>query len=236
VGEFGSFQRALGTSLLWSAYFAVVYLALEPFLRRRWPEGLIAWNRLLAGRFRDPLVGRDVLLGGLLAASFVVIQATTVWILQRTGRPFQINDDLWTGHLLGLRASASTLLSNHVFIPLFNTLALVLVFHLLYTLLRRKWLAAGGTGLVLIASVLSPSDLTELPLSLALAALMVLPVVRFGLLANLSFWLTFFLLTGVPMTTDMDLWFAGGTVFAVGLVATLGFYGFRTALAGQRLT
>ncbi len=236
VGEFGSFQRALGTSLLWSAYFAVVYLALEPFLRRRWPEGLIAWNRLLAGRFRDPLVGRDVLLGGLLAASFVVIQGTTVWILQRTGRPFQINDDLWTGHLLGLRASASTLLSNHVFIPLFNTLALVLVFHLLYTLLRRKWLAAGGTGLVLIASVLSPSDLTELPLSLALAALMVLPVVRFGLLANLSFWFTFFLLTGVPMTTDMDLWFAGETVFAIGLVTALGLYGFRTALAGQRLT
>ncbi len=235
VGEFESFQGALGRALLWAAYLCVVYLALEPFLRRRWPEGLVAWNRLLAGRFRDPLVGRDVLLGGLLAAGVVVIQGVAVWALQRPGRPFEIGDDIWTGHLLGLRASASTLLSNHVFIPLFNTLALAFIFHLLYTLLRRKWLAASGTGLLLIASVLAPANLVELPFSLVLAGLMVLPVARFGLLANLSFWFHFFLLLKFPMTTDMDPWYAGETVFAVGLTAALGLYGFHTALAGQRL-
>ena len=32
-------------------------------LRRRWPELLISWSRLLAGRWRDPRVGRDMLLG-----------------------------------------------------------------------------------------------------------------------------------------------------------------------------
>ncbi len=235
AGEFESFQRALGEGLLWAAYLGVVYLALEPLLRRRWPEGLVAWNRLLAGDFRDPLVGRDVLLGGLLAVGVVVIQGAAIWILEGPGRPFQIGDDLWTGHLLGLRASASTLLSKHVFIPTFNTLALVFVFHLLYILLRRRWLAGAGAGLLMIASVLRPSDLTELPLSLVIAGLIVLPVARFGLLANLSFWFTFFLLLKVPMTTDLDLWYAGETVFAISLVAGLGFYGFRTALAGQRL-
>jgi hypothetical protein len=40
--------------------------ALEPYLRRRWPERIISWNRLLAGEFRDPLVGRDILIGSLL--------------------------------------------------------------------------------------------------------------------------------------------------------------------------
>src|SRR5262249_4045098 len=47
------------------------YLALEPAVRRRWPWGQTAWNRLLAGRFRSPLVGRDVLAGlvfGVVAA------------------------------------------------------------------------------------------------------------------------------------------------------------------------
>ena len=28
---------------------------------RFWPEGMVSWNRLLAGRFNDPLVGRDIL-------------------------------------------------------------------------------------------------------------------------------------------------------------------------------
>jgi hypothetical protein len=32
-------------------------------VRRRWPATLVSWSRLLAGRFRDPLVGRDVLAG-----------------------------------------------------------------------------------------------------------------------------------------------------------------------------
>src|SRR5687768_18051298 len=40
----------------------IAYLAGEPFVRRRWPWQVISWNRLLAGRWRDPLVGRDVLI------------------------------------------------------------------------------------------------------------------------------------------------------------------------------
>ena len=45
-------------------------MAVEPFARRTWPKLLISWQRLLNGRFRDPLVGRDVLLGGLVGAAF----------------------------------------------------------------------------------------------------------------------------------------------------------------------
>src|SRR5262249_45008564 len=45
-------------ALLWLAYFA-----LEPYARRLWPEALISWSRLLAGQFRDPMVGRDLLVG-----------------------------------------------------------------------------------------------------------------------------------------------------------------------------
>ena len=40
-----------------------LYIALEPFARKKWPEQLISWTRLLAGRVRDPMVGRDVLIG-----------------------------------------------------------------------------------------------------------------------------------------------------------------------------
>ena len=43
----------------------VFYLALEPYARRLWPHMLVSWVRLMGGRFRDPLVGRDLLIGAL---------------------------------------------------------------------------------------------------------------------------------------------------------------------------
>jgi len=41
----------------------LLYVGLEPHVRRLHPTFMIAWARLLAGRVRDPLVGRDVLIG-----------------------------------------------------------------------------------------------------------------------------------------------------------------------------
>jgi serine/threonine-protein kinase len=41
----------LNCGVLW-----VVYVALEPFVRRQWPHMLVSWTRLLAGGWRDPLV------------------------------------------------------------------------------------------------------------------------------------------------------------------------------------
>ena len=43
--------------------FWILYMALEPFARRRWPEMLISWTRAISGSWRDPLVGRDILIG-----------------------------------------------------------------------------------------------------------------------------------------------------------------------------
>ena len=41
----------------------LLYLALEPYVRKFWPTDLVSWSRLLAGNVADPQVGRDVLLG-----------------------------------------------------------------------------------------------------------------------------------------------------------------------------
>jgi hypothetical protein len=63
---------------LWLAYVAV-----EPYVRRRWPVMLIGWMRLIGGRARDPRVGAEILTGiAGGAAAFVVartIAAVAVW-------------------------------------------------------------------------------------------------------------------------------------------------------------
>jgi hypothetical protein len=63
AGEIRLYQLSLGMILINSLVAYLLYLALEPYLRRYWPQILVAWSRLFAGRGRDPLVGREVLVG-----------------------------------------------------------------------------------------------------------------------------------------------------------------------------
>jgi hypothetical protein len=64
IGALGQFGLASG--LLWLGYIAV-----EPYMRRHWPESLISWNRLQSGRI-DPLVASHILAG------------ITLWMVART--------------------------------------------------------------------------------------------------------------------------------------------------------
>jgi hypothetical protein len=51
-------QTGFVAGLLWLGY-----LAIEPYVRKHWPDSLISWTRLRAGRPRDPLVASHVLIG-----------------------------------------------------------------------------------------------------------------------------------------------------------------------------
>ena len=66
--EFEAFLLAVAQSVYSGFFIWLSYIAIEPIARRRWPQLLISWSRLLAGRFRDPLVGRDALTGILFGA------------------------------------------------------------------------------------------------------------------------------------------------------------------------
>ena len=61
----------LGFALINATLIWLLYMAFEPYVRRFWPTLLIGWTRLLSGQVRDPLVGRDILVGaaaGTIAA------------------------------------------------------------------------------------------------------------------------------------------------------------------------
>ena len=56
----------------------VVYVALEPWVRRKWPRTMISWSRLTSRGVRDPLVGRDLLYGTLLGSLLALGNALVV--------------------------------------------------------------------------------------------------------------------------------------------------------------
>ena len=67
----------VGWCLVWGGFSWLAYLAFEPYVRRLWPRTLITWTRVLSGRFNDPLVGRDLLLG-ILAGTFVAVASLLI--------------------------------------------------------------------------------------------------------------------------------------------------------------
>ena len=73
MGTFGMFLIALSTAIFYAFVVRTMYLALEPHVRRRWPQTMISWTAVLTGHWRDPIVGRDVLAGAALAVAVKVI-------------------------------------------------------------------------------------------------------------------------------------------------------------------
>src|SRR5262249_19286452 len=66
MAEAGVLSFATRDALTLGAIVWVLYMAFEPYVRRRSPRMLISWSRLLTGRLHDPLVGADLLAGCVL--------------------------------------------------------------------------------------------------------------------------------------------------------------------------
>ena len=58
----------LSAGVIW-----LFYMAIEPYVRRLWPGTLVAWGRALDGQWRDPMVGRHILLGAVAGIGFSVL-------------------------------------------------------------------------------------------------------------------------------------------------------------------
>jgi serine/threonine-protein kinase len=228
--EFALLLLGASVALLLAGASWLMYVALEPLIRRRWPDSLIAWTRLLSGRFSDPLVGRVLLAGALLG----VFGALARELLQLARRAFDAMPPIppfpWDTTLRGPRAVASHF-SNPA-VAMFFALAAAMLFFLLRAVLRKEWLAAAV--FVLIWAV--PSFLEGGPIAgafvLVVAAAEIFVFLRFGLLA----WV-FANLFGhclqFPLTTDSSAWYAGTSLFVLLLLAAIAVYGFRIALAGR---
>jgi hypothetical protein len=101
---------AFAWGLLYTALIVVLYLALEPLVRRKAPETLIGWSRLLAGQFRDPLVGRDLLIGAVYGVVLVLYEICDNFVLPLLGKLPPAPGVVAGESLLGMRMAVGLLL------------------------------------------------------------------------------------------------------------------------------
>ncbi|HEX2487863.1 MAG TPA: serine/threonine-protein kinase [Blastocatellia bacterium] len=235
------------TPVAWALYAAfgtwLIYIALEPYVRQRWPHRIIAWSRLLAGDVRDPLIGRYVLIGGLFGVIYTLLDYLRVLLPKWLGWPPSTPLSPNLNPLLGMRGVADIFFETAPesviagLGALFGLLTLSILF-------RREWLAVAAYWFFItivgdprnIENVLQSGarSITDYIFAGLMAALLLFVLLRFGLLATVTVFI-FADFRFYPLTSDFSIWYAGSTAFALLVAVTLAVYGFYTSLAGQPL-
>jgi serine/threonine-protein kinase len=227
--------EAISQSLWVGALLWLAYVALEPVVRRIWPRSLITWTRLLSGRWGDPLVGRDVLIGLLVALGYDLVFAASNEIeVHLGGLP---NTAAKLDALLGFSKALSATM-NRFQDGLLGAFLFFLLFFVLRVILRREWLAALAfvlffVGLRGLAATHPVVDVTTLTIVYGIIVLMLL---RCGLLALVVAIFVTDLVPQLAFTTNFSAWYGNGSLLLVLLVGALAIFAFRKSLGGQRIS
>lgn len=224
---------ALSTGLFVAGLLWMLYLALEPYVRSKWPQTIVSWTRILGGKLKDPLVGRDVLYGTVMGMAWVVVFFAGYTFDMRVGeRPLLPQTEI----IEGVRDAAGMWLGNIVM----AILAVLMFFFVLVffrVIVRNRWLAAAMFVLVFaIPKILAASHpLIDSPIWIIIYLIAAIAVVRFGLVVLAMAVFTANVLLNVPFTLDLSTWYAPQSTFIVLSILALAGWGFYTALGGQKL-
>jgi hypothetical protein len=220
------------TGLLW-----LVYIALEPYVRRHSPEILMSWTRLLAGERRDPRVGRDVLIGVAVGISVALIGIAYRFAMPLLHGPTPWPKGVNLAFLSGTRQAVAALLRS---VPnaMQNAMILTFLFAFVRAILKNTWIAAAVAVAVFGVFVLNEfgeSLLCGIPFVVLWTGLFVATLVVFGMLPlTVAFFVNQTLSNG-PFTLDMSKQYATTSLWTLALVAGVAAFGFYASRGNEPL-
>jgi serine/threonine-protein kinase len=231
IATLGLLVIAVSTALFVSGSTWMLYLALEPWVRRRWPQTIISWSRLLSGQLRDPLVGRDILFGVMLGVLWILIIEIRFAILAHLGMAPNLAQ---TDYLAGGREALGAWLMQ---IPtsILGTLGFFFLLLGLKLVLRKDWLAAVAfVAIYALPQGLSSSHIpVDLPMWILVYAIAVLIVFRFGLIPLACAIFTVNMLPNAPFTVNFSAWYMSTFALTLLSVVALAGWGFYQSLGGE---
>jgi serine/threonine-protein kinase len=237
AGETTILYTLVSSRIYFAAITALLYLALEPFARRWWSELLISWNRLLAGDFRDPLIGRDILVGGFFGLLFSLILYFKVFLEGKVfGAAGNITNNFFISGLNGWSDVFAALLRG----PAYNIqlgLSYLFVLVLFYIIFRNKKISVAIFSLIflitVIPGILQSEHWITAVVNLIPFVIVIWVLFRFGLLTLIVS--TYFYVTSYvfPLTFNTASHLFPGTVIVFAVILALTIYGFYISTAGQ---
>jgi serine/threonine-protein kinase len=237
--ELGRLGAVAGRALLAASVYGLFYIALEPQVRRTWPQMLITWSRVIAGHVRDAMVGRDLVVG--VAAGLLMTTLTLGHYLlpSLAGWPEFRPAPSSLAALEGARQTSGLLL-DRLSSALSNAMLGALGLVLMRVLVRRAWLAfALAIGVFSFLAAEGMIQTGVLALDLAIGAVIVLIVLgtifRFGLVAGVVAFFTHFVTKDVPLTLDPGKPYFEQSLFLVVLFLGMAATGFVLARSNEPL-
>ena len=237
--ELGRLFNGIGFALFCAGAVWLLYLALEPYVRKFWPATLISWSRFVAGNVKDPLVGRDILIGVLVTSAVLLIARLDILARPLLGYPALPPAAANTALLSGTRNTLG-LLGTMVFSAAFNAVWIVFGLVAVNLVVRRVWI----TAVVMIGFLMltgfgssgeAPPAWLNILTGVTTVTLVVVMMLRFGLLATFVSFLANFLLNSAPLTFDSSRWFFSTSLTLLLIVAAMAVYGFYASRGGEPL-
>jgi hypothetical protein len=227
--EISRFFARAGDAFFQAGLMWVTYLGIEPYIRRFSPDSLIGWTRIISGRWRDPEVGRDILIGVSAGLAMTVLYATHNLIPPLFGRPEPMPLSLDPTALLGPRYVLSGVLAQFANAITSSMLAVVGIVAILI-FVKRGWLAwLAGVAIfvwVVIQGMFSPgTPMLDLAIGSGIIGIFIGVILRWGLLATIAALFTHFMLLRAPLTTDITSWRATAGLTHLVVLGSLGLLG-----------
>jgi len=221
LGEIYLLVMAVSSAAFFSGVIGLLYLAIEPYVRRNWPDALISFTRFTSGRFRDPLVASHIL-AGLAVGMGMTILGNVLLLASR-----QL-DTIPMENLSGFRFLYGSLLSVPEYVAFTNT-ALILLLVLLRLLLRHTWLVdVCVVALFVLIGLGHPVQMVDL----ALGTTLNLGVLRrFGVLAQAAYLAINGLRGAMPWTPTS--WYATYSLTAPLVLAAVAGWALYTILTAR---
>jgi hypothetical protein len=240
--EVNRFFESLGESLFAGGILYVMHLAVEPAMRRYWPDSLLGWTRLLRGEIVDARVGRDALFGiasGSLISLLIYARAPLNHLF---GAHYPVASFGNTRYFEGLHYVVGFLASVMVFQTVFSAMWFILTIVGLKRLFKRKWLV--GVAATIAFTFLAARELFVdapglLPINLAIALIVVgiisVLAIHVGLLATVMIFATTFAMSATPWTFDTSAWYFQESAFAFVVLGGLIAFAAYAARSGSTL-
>jgi serine/threonine-protein kinase len=230
AAEFTLLYQALRSAVMIGVLLWVIYMAFEPQVRRRSPESLVSWSRLLGGRIRDPLVGGHLLIGFAMGVGAIVVAQALLTPPFQSASLFRNGPWLpWSG------GAVLAIWFSHLTLAVFGGLGYMFVLNLAFLAVRRKWLALSIFILVsaLVSAPYATGPLAAVGRSLLFFGLTAIALTRFGVLTLAAAMYAALTLLDFPLTTNWSAWYAPTALLAICTLLALALFGFMTTLAGR---
>jgi len=228
--ELAGFWMSVSNALINAILVWIFYVALEPWVRRKWPRTMISWTRYSSKGVSDPLVGRDLLYGVALGAILTLLYVVSPLLHGNDGRP--IFPPLTP--MMGVRSELAGILLA-VPAAIFSALLFFFMLFVLRLLLRKEWIAAMAfVAIITFAITTTTTPLPDYSLKAITFGIFAFALLRYGMLAAIIASATAEILD-LGGSLDFSAWYAGMAAIPVIVIVLLAGYGFKTSLAGRPL-